>query len=487
MKMFRFAAAALFLSVFNPAAAQWQTPNHSVPIGRGAGVIGFGSAVPAATGLPLVSNGATSDPSFQALPNSGLAPAAANTVKGAITAGSPTDIPLPSSTCAALGWTVGTGFSCGGSGGTGGVFSPLSFGAACDGTTHDEVAFQNTLNAAIAANGVLQLPVGTCLLNANITNAAATGGGYTIIVGHGKASRVTFLGSFGFNFGATAAYYNLQHFSIVCQASSTSSCLDINNATQSSSSGSLVQDITILQCGNAGIHLLNVAGINVLYNTVLTAGTGAEAGIWMDNTAQADVGPNVILGNDVVNVSGTTSFGIHLVNTGGTQVKDNNVAGYAQDINFVLNLGSGAATGLLIQGNQLDNFTVAGIELTTAATTGAIVHVSVANNTLHATTAGGSGSAGIVFATGSAPAAWATEISVIGNVIDTFQGIGGIIMQASTSFSVTGNTITDQGSTANAGITTASNSATCVVVGNLVNQYTVHLTNSAACTVAGNN
>ena len=40
MKMFRFTAlaAALFLAVFQPAVveAQWQTPNHSVPVGRGA-------------------------------------------------------------------------------------------------------------------------------------------------------------------------------------------------------------------------------------------------------------------------------------------------------------------------------------------------------------------------------------------------------------------------------------------------------------------
>ena len=71
MNMFKLTAvaAALFLAAFNPAAAQWQAPNHSVPVGQGAGVTGFKSAAPGATGLPLTSNGATSDPSFQAIGN----------------------------------------------------------------------------------------------------------------------------------------------------------------------------------------------------------------------------------------------------------------------------------------------------------------------------------------------------------------------------------------------------------------------------------
>lgn len=68
MNLLRLAIAAVFLAVLNPAAAQWQTPTHSVPIGQGAGVTGFGSAAPGAAGLPLVSNGPTSDPAFQAMP-----------------------------------------------------------------------------------------------------------------------------------------------------------------------------------------------------------------------------------------------------------------------------------------------------------------------------------------------------------------------------------------------------------------------------------
>lgn len=88
MKMLRL--LALLALVASPAAAQWQTPNHSVPVGKGAGYQGFGSAAPGTAGLPLTSNGASSDPSFQVLPNAGLAPMATNTTKCNPTGGSAT-------------------------------------------------------------------------------------------------------------------------------------------------------------------------------------------------------------------------------------------------------------------------------------------------------------------------------------------------------------------------------------------------------------
>lgn len=68
MNFLRLLALAAGLLAASPVAAQWQTPNHSVPIGRGARVTGFGSVAPGAAGLALVSNGASADPSYQALP-----------------------------------------------------------------------------------------------------------------------------------------------------------------------------------------------------------------------------------------------------------------------------------------------------------------------------------------------------------------------------------------------------------------------------------
>lgn len=66
MKMLRhFAFAAFLVLASAPTYGQWQAPNHAVPLGRGAGVTGFGSVAPGAAGLPLVSNGSGVDPSFQ--------------------------------------------------------------------------------------------------------------------------------------------------------------------------------------------------------------------------------------------------------------------------------------------------------------------------------------------------------------------------------------------------------------------------------------
>lgn len=61
--------AAVLLSLLSlPAFAQWQTSNHSVPIGRGPGVVGFVGALPSAPGSSLVSTGGSGvDPSFQSV------------------------------------------------------------------------------------------------------------------------------------------------------------------------------------------------------------------------------------------------------------------------------------------------------------------------------------------------------------------------------------------------------------------------------------
>jgi hypothetical protein len=57
-------ALALLLGIVESALAQWQVPDHAVPIGRGPGFTGFKNAPPGAAGLPFVSNGASSDPGF---------------------------------------------------------------------------------------------------------------------------------------------------------------------------------------------------------------------------------------------------------------------------------------------------------------------------------------------------------------------------------------------------------------------------------------
>lgn len=68
MKFVRsFLFLALLYATGTPVFAQWQVPDHSVPVGRGGGSSGFKFAAPGTATQPLISNGASSDPSFQAL------------------------------------------------------------------------------------------------------------------------------------------------------------------------------------------------------------------------------------------------------------------------------------------------------------------------------------------------------------------------------------------------------------------------------------
>lgn len=70
LRTLAFAAAFLTCApaTLTMAYAQWQTDNHSVPIGKGAGFTGFSGALPGSAGQIFISNGPTADPSFQPAP-----------------------------------------------------------------------------------------------------------------------------------------------------------------------------------------------------------------------------------------------------------------------------------------------------------------------------------------------------------------------------------------------------------------------------------
>jgi hypothetical protein len=67
MKMLRLIPIVLACLIAIPALAQWQTPNHSIPVGRDIGVIGFGSVGPCNSGVPIIGAGASADPACTAL------------------------------------------------------------------------------------------------------------------------------------------------------------------------------------------------------------------------------------------------------------------------------------------------------------------------------------------------------------------------------------------------------------------------------------
>lgn len=164
--VFKVASAALFI-VRSPAMAQWQVPDHSVPVGRGPG-LGFKFAAPGSPGFTLTSNGATSDPSFGQI-GSGALPspftngtASGNTSKFATTTGT-----LTNGNCVKLdanGNFVDAGAACG-TGGGGNLAAIVyvtepPYNAACNGSTDDSSAIQAAINAMPASGGVLGVPAG---------------------------------------------------------------------------------------------------------------------------------------------------------------------------------------------------------------------------------------------------------------------------------------------------------------------------------------
>jgi hypothetical protein len=71
MKMLRSILTVLTCFIAVPALAQWQTPNHSTPVGRGVGIIGFGSVGPCNSGVPILGAGGSADPACNPLPLGG--------------------------------------------------------------------------------------------------------------------------------------------------------------------------------------------------------------------------------------------------------------------------------------------------------------------------------------------------------------------------------------------------------------------------------
>ncbi len=84
------------VSPIDNAEADWQTPQYSVPLGRGTGT-GFNFAAPDTSGYPLLSTGASSNPAFGLIGGGGMATALDFTGK-TITAGTYTAVPSFTST-----------------------------------------------------------------------------------------------------------------------------------------------------------------------------------------------------------------------------------------------------------------------------------------------------------------------------------------------------------------------------------------------------
>lgn len=160
MKKLLFALVASL--VISPAFAQWQVPAHSVPIGQGAGITGFGSAAPSTAGQPLVSNGPNADPSFQSLPAPVTSiPARQSILTSRVAAGG-----FPNFATAGSGLNVNLNASA----------NPLTMSFAGGFSSSGAVDFINQLNSDVVSNWALlpQLQYSFLAFDRNATSGAVT-------------------------------------------------------------------------------------------------------------------------------------------------------------------------------------------------------------------------------------------------------------------------------------------------------------------------
>jgi hypothetical protein len=308
MKKFVFALLLLFAS---PVFAQWQTPNHSIPTGRGVGVTGFGAAVPGTVGLPLISAGPTFDPVFQSLANVGLTPGANNTIKCTLT-GAVQD-------CTAS--QVNTILAAG----AGSVIAPSKINNTC---YVDGVGFVNLAAAiaACAANSTIIVPS-----NQTISAVLSVTGAYVVI--HCENGAVLSIG--------TAGGITFGNGSAVVSGSGIENC-----TLAGSGNGTTQTTFPLWFEGPAGSTML----YNVFRNNRISGfGSTGDAGtVSMQNVSYLEAYGNVLQGNR------DNGIQISTTGAGGTSSHNSITDNYIGNGIVFIPAASAGATDWTISDNRLD-------------------------------------------------------------------------------------------------------------------------------------
>jgi len=180
-KLVLMVASAAFFIASSQAQNTGTVSNHAVPIGKGPGVSGYTSVAPGATGIPLTSNGAGVDPSFHAVTNAGIAPGAANTVKGSVNGTTTGDLAIASCSLAYqfTQWVTGTGWQCG----LNPVLPSRAVALTLNLSAFSVVTTQGYATAGDGGGATFQKQaVGTSFIDQNLANAPCTiagGSAYT--------------------------------------------------------------------------------------------------------------------------------------------------------------------------------------------------------------------------------------------------------------------------------------------------------------------
>jgi hypothetical protein len=354
--------------------------------------------------------------------------------------------------------------------GTGGVSTTVAaelnrtiwandYGAVCNGSTDDHVAFQNSINEAQTLGAPLRF-LGTCIITTALSVTAA--------LDFSGATNTSALGPPGtidtIDISTTAAVY-LHDFTITYTSTPTStSAITVSAPATLVNSGSRFWNLTI-NSPFIGVNYLNADNWILTKSTIAAAGITNGSAVHVADSVNVDAGDNTIYGNLLQ--AGPGGIVINWVSSGGLRIENNKLLSANAAVGIQFSLAPGAATSdVIIANNSIEGFQTSGsvgISFGRQGTTGSLSNVIVANNqiggpmfcVLHPTDANG---------------AWTNGITVTGNICQpgsAANGVGVVIDSAQGVVVSNNNFISGAATDIPIQIGTATASATgCVVTYN---------------------
>lgn len=408
MKRLLIALIALWPSF---ALAQWQVNNNSIPLGKGAGKVGFGAVIGSAgAGAKCLTD--TVPPAFTTCP------------------------PPTPQTAANLNYTAP---------GTGGTVQTQArfnqnilwahdYGAVCDGVTNDAAAFQNLINAAITNKSAARFN-GLCKINTalSITGAIDFGGvgqAYNFVAAATSAGSGLLVAA---NINAieidTQNPVYLHDFSCAASAVTTGKCIQVDYSAggcvaQCLNYGSSFRRLFITGFAN-NFHFIR-AGVWVIDALHMTGCT--TTCLIIEDRFNGDAGDNSIINSDFQGASSGVTV-IQWKSGGGFRYINNKVNGGGTAICFCSN--SNANTGVFnISNNSFEGVVTTFSFIRDAANTKLLVRLSFSNNEM---TAGAAGYC--MYSPTDATGVWLQALNVTGGsctVLDS--SVAGISLDSVTGF-----------------------------------------------------
>ena len=317
--------------------------------------------------------------------------------------------------------------------GTGGVATTIKaeldrtiwvndYGAVCNGSTDDHVAFQNAINEGQS----LGLPVkftGTCVIASAISitaklEFAGTGSQSSSLISSNLAAGNTILIN-------TVSPVYLHDFAMGYTATASTGAIEIAMTAPSSyNSGSRFERLNLTSTGNVCMNLANSA-----YWTIVNSQIACQAtGIIVSNAATVDAGDSTIYGSLIQ--AGIGGTGIVWNSSGGMRIENNKILGNTMSAGITVALASGAVTtDFFVVGNSIEGIGAGGhaIQFVRQGATGTFGNIVISNNNIAAPYC--------VYVPTDANGIWITSMNITGNIcqvpvggsaafsIDTVQGL----------------------------------------------------------------